>query len=199
MLLVIILTTLVVVMLLPIEMKADVHYGERKLLRLQAEAAGLQRQWLLEASTGPGGLKLMMLNDHGKPRVLAPNANGARFATKLLRTLGKAPHLRQLILRQMKPSRLDVQLLLHVGDAAATALAAGIARGAASVLPRGWRAILRLRIQPDFLSLRSALQARCIFRIRLGMIALTAFLLLAAFAAQAIKREAKTWNTPSEN
>lgn len=199
MVLLIILTGLLIVLLLPAELRADLHYGERKLLRLQAEAAGIRRQWLLEAASDSGGLRIMMLNTQGKPRILAPKASSAHLAGRMLRLLNQTPRVRRLLLHQMKPAQLDVQLLLHVGDAAATALAAGLARSFATLLPVSWRAILRLRIQPDFLSPRSALQARCIFRVRLGTIAMTALLLLATFAAQAIKKEAKTWNTPSEN
>lgn len=187
-------------LLLPIRVTVDMHHGARRLLRLHVKAAGLTRQWVLEAVRQAGGGTRLIRHKDGTAHPLPTDDSRARAVDSLMRTFRHSKAVRRFLRRHIHPERLDAQVLLHTGSAAATALLTGAVRTAAALLQGRWREVARMRILPDFLHERTTVQARCIFSLRLGTLLITSVLLLAEHAAQAINREAHSlWNTPSES
>lgn len=187
-------------MLLPVQLGADIHMDERKLARLRTETAGLQREWLVELIATPQGHRLIVVGSGEQTRSISASNMGSGPADRALKLLWDARRARRFLLQHIHPRQADALLLLHTSSAAATALLTGVARLLPAWLPIQWRKVARIRVQPDFLLDHSTLQARCIFSLRLGTILITACLLLAEHAAQAInRREQAIWNTPSEN
>lgn len=178
-------------MFIPLRVTADVHHGARRLMRLHISAAGLHREWVAEAVRGPEGRQLMIARKGRMPRTFSPPSLNASTADSLTSMLRESRPARRFLLRHTHAEQLDMQLLLHTSSAASTALMTGAVQLAVQILPAHWRGKVRLRVLPDFLRDHSTLQARCIFRLCVGTILITASLLLASHAAQAINKEAQ--------
>ena len=187
-------------LLVPVRLTADVHHGARKLLRLTVAVAGLRRQWLLEVSEPLQGRQLTVCGREGPARTMDMSQMGSGPWQQAMQLLRRNKPARRFLMRHIHLHRLDAQLLLHTASAASTALLTGAVQTLAACMQPGWRSVTRLRVLPDFLRERSTLQAKCIFSLRPGTLLITACLLLADAAAQAInRRERAIWNTPSEN
>ena len=149
---------------LPLTLRAEVYRHASTRWTLRADCAGLHRTWRFGAVSGgtqlqPSRVKL------------------------LLDSLRRADRARRFLLRHTRLSALDALLLLRTGDAAHSALLAGTLSGVAR-LPTAWRRSVRIRVLPEFFRAHSTIQARCIIRLRLGTIILTAMMLLAATLRQ---------------
>ncbi len=191
---------LTAMLMLPLRLQADIHRGQRRLMRLQFTLAGLRRQWLIESQSTPAGRQVTLTGSPGHTRQIRPSGQQRQTLRSLRRTLQSHPALRRFLLDHLHPEQLDAQLLLHTGSAASTALLTGALQTLVRAVPSRWVRMARVRILPDFLREYSTFQARCIFTVRLGILLITAGLLLAIRAAQAMNREGHTlWNTPSEN
>lgn len=177
-------------MLIPVCVTADVHHGARRLMRLHIATAIWQREWVAEALHGPEGLQLLIRRKGDAPRTVSADTLSGSPADKLLPLLRVSRPARRFLIRHTHAERLDMQLLLHTSSAASTALLTGALQTTLLLLPPQWRRISRIRVTPDFLRDRSTLQARCIFRLCVGTLFITAGLLLAEHVAQAINREA---------
>ncbi len=99
--------------------------------------------------------------------------------------------LRRLIIRHVHLRTLDALILLHTGDAAATALLSG-AMDAIGRIP-AWRQTARIRTLPDFFRGYTSAQARCIIQAKLGTLV---YIIIAAFVR---RKEANAWNIPLAN
>ncbi len=73
--------------------------------------------------------------------------------------------------------RLDVQAWLHTGDAARSALLSGAFHGILACIPPLHRKEVRLQILPEFFREHSTVNLRCIIRLKLGTLLLTAVML----------------------
>lgn len=187
-------------MFIPLRVTADIHHGARRLMRLHISTAGFRGEWVAEAVRGQEGHQLLVARRGRKPRTLSPASLHVGAAESLTSMLRESRPARRFLMKHVHAEQLDIQLLLHTASAASTALMTGAVQLAVQLLPAHWRGKLRLRILPDFLRDRSTLQARCIFRLCMGTLLITAGLLLASHVAQAINKEAHLiWNTPSEN
>ena len=196
----VILTALTILMALPLRVQIDLHRGQRRLLRLQAGIGHVTRTWMIESQRTPQGRVISVTGHNGHMRQIRPGSQQRRMASTWLRLLRHCRAARRFLMRHMHPLQLDAQLMLHASSAASTALATGGLRMIIAALPARWVRVARLRILPDFLNDHSTLQTRCIFLTRPGTLILTAGLLLAHVAWQAINREVQSlWNTPSEN
>ena len=73
--------------------------------------------------------------------------------------------------------QLDVQALLHTGDAARSALLSGAIHGIVACIPPLHRKEVRIQILPEFFREQSTVNLRCIIRLKLGTLLLTAGML----------------------
>ena len=147
-------------------LQADLHrFGSTRLLMI-AQAAGIHKFW--QISSLPGA---------------ASRLRRSR-GSLLLGTLLRADHTRRFLLRHMRLEMLDVLLLLRTEDAARTALLSGAAQGLLQCIPAAHQKNVCIRVLPDFFRAHTTVQARCIIRIRLGILLLTAGMLLAAYLRQ---------------
>lgn len=185
----VLLITLIVFML-PLKIHADIHHGQRRVIQLSITVCGLCRRWLLEIVRTADGSRIRIARPGSAPKILRTAPVHANAARKALRIFRFSSHARQFLLHHLQPQQLDALIRVHTGSAAATALLTGSLHPLPILLPQSWRDVLRLKIVPEFVQEHSSLQARCIFSLRLGIIAITAGLLLAEYAVQAIKREA---------
>lgn len=77
--------------------------------------------------------------------------------------------------------RLDVLMLLRTGDAARSALLAGGIRSLLQCIPPLHRREVRIRVLPEFFREHSTFSLRCIIRLKLGTLLLTAGMLALMF------------------
>ena len=183
------LITLILFML-PVKIHADIHHGQRRIMQLSITVCGLCRRWLLEIVRTTEGSRIRVARPGAAPRTIHPEPIRVNAARKMLRIIRSSGHARQFLLRHLQPQQLDALIRVHTQSAAATAMLTSSLHPLPLLLPQSWRDVLRLKIVPEFIQDNSSIQARCIFSLRLGIIAITAGLLLAEYAAQAIKREA---------
>lgn len=196
------LTVPILLCFLPFLLQADLRWDEGRIrLRLLLRLAVLHRQWRLLLSRSAQGHQLTLLDEDGQSRP-APEIAPDSLPGQALALIRRADKARRFLLRHTHPDRLDAQLIIGTSGASRTALLTGTARAVTGLLPAAWRGRLRLRVRPDFIHDRTALQLRCIIRMKLGTMVITSVMLLAALAAeQAVKaREAfRQWITRSEN
>lgn len=184
----------------PVYLTADLHHGTRRLLRLRMEILTFRQEWLTEAVCDGGRHGLIIHRKGVAPRSVDAGSLRGKSADRMRRILHGSRRARKFLMAHTHAVQIDAQLLLHTPSAAATALLTGAVHTALRLIPSQWRRVSRIRILPDFLRDRSTLQARCIFRLCMGTLLITAGLLLTDLAAQVINREAHSiWNTPSEN
>ena len=187
-------------MAVPLWITTDIHHGARKLMRVQITLIGLHREWLAETVGAPGERRLIIRRNGREARSVSSSDISGSPADTLRTMLRENRRVRRYLSAHTHAEQICVQLLLHAPSAASTALLTGTAQTLLHLLPSRWRRISRIRVTPDFLHDQSTLQARCIFRLRVGTLLITAGLLLADHVARAINREAQSiWNTPSEN
>lgn len=196
------LTASVLVCFLPVILQGDFRWDEKSArLHLLLRLAGLHGQWRLLLNRGAQGHQLTLLDEDGHSRP-APEIAPDSLPGQALALMRRADKARRFLLKHTHPEKLDALLVIGTSGAARTALLTGTARAVTALLPPAWRGRLRLRVSPDFIHDRTALQLRCIIRVKLGTMVITSVMLLAAVAAeQAGKaREAFTqWITRSEN
>lgn len=186
--------------LLPLQIRLDLLRGRERLLTVALTYCGFTGRWTIRAHATPRGHVFILTGQDGRIRRFTAPQQRRQQARSLARRLWQCRTARRYLLRRLHPRQLDAQLQLHSPSPASTALAACSLQTLLRALPPRWLRIARIRILPDFISGHSTLQARCIFRILPGTLIVTAGLLLAQAAWQAINREAqRIWNTPSEN
>lgn len=131
------------------------------------------------------GHRVFRVDKKGRERPLKGTTSASALPVlKLLRTVMRGDHARRRFFRGITLLRLDAAVNVSLGDAARTALTAGILQGLWRALPCSWRRRARLQVRPDFLNGRGSLQARCIVFFHLGTLILTAALLLLSYAME---------------
>ena len=108
---------------------------------------------------------------------------------KMLRVLLHGDHRAwRYLLGHSRLLRMDVQAFLHTGDAARSALLSGALRSLLTCIPPLHRKEVRLQILPEFFREHSAVNLRCIIRLKLGTLLVTAGMLgLMFLQAQQLK------------
>lgn len=175
-------------LLLEVRIQADLRHGNGTQARLILRIAGIHRTWRLMRAAGD--TQVFMAREDGM-HVLSPGGLPADRGWLLLSVFRRADAARRFLLRHVHLDRLDAQLALRTADAARTALVTGALRGIAAQLPMRWHGKVRIRVLPEFLRASSAVQARCIIRLRLGTILLTAMMLLSAYLRQRHLKESE--------
>ena len=108
---------------------------------------------------------------------------------KLLRVLLHGDHRAwRYLLGHSRLLRMDVQAFLHTGDAARSALLSGALRSLLTCIPPLHRKEVHLQILPEFFREHSTVNLRCIIRLKLGTLLVTAGMLgLMFLQAQQLK------------
>ena len=165
-------------LLLEVRIQADIHQGNGTQMRLILRVAAFQHTWhLLRAA---GSKQVFAAGKHGM-RALSHSGLSADRGRMLLALFRRADRARRFLLHHTHLDHLDAQLSLRTADAARTALITGALRGIAAQLPMRWHGKVRIRVLPEFLRTYTTMQLRCIIRLRLGTILLTAMMLLTAY------------------
>lgn len=151
---------------LPMTIQADVHHHDQTQARIIAQYTLLAKEWRISGLPGA-----------------AAQFRQSR-SRLLLDALIRADKARKFLLHHIHLDRLDALILLHTGDAARSSLLSGGLQGALTCIPAAQRKAVRIRVLPEFFRAHSTVQARCIIRIRLGTLILTAMMLLAAYFRQ---------------
>lgn len=147
---------------LPVTLQADVHYHASTRARIIVHVAGLTKTWHFSGLTGA-----------------ATQLRQSRIRL-LLEMFRRADKARVFLLHNIHINQLDALILLCTGDAARSALLTATIQGTLGCIPHLRRRNVRIRVLPDFFRERSTVSARCIIRLRVGTIILTATMLLIA-------------------
>ena len=115
-----------------------------------------------------------------------------KSALQFLRALKKADGARGNLRRCVQVRMLEIRAKIHLPHAGQAALASAFLQSLMKAIP-----VLRGSIQPAFRE-KSALQARCIFDSRLGMLCSAGLLGLFSYRLAA-KKEEEAWIIPSGN
>jgi len=145
-------------MMLPMTIRADLHRCGVTHLHIRMEIAGIHKSWTRTGLPGPGTLR---------------ESKVSGILTFILR----ADKARGFLLRRLHLKRLDSLILFRTEDAARSALLCGTLQGVLSCIPAIRRQPARIQVLPEFFRAHSTVDVRCIIRLRLGTIILTAGLL----------------------
>lgn len=145
-------------LLLPVTLTLSLEYQETARTDVSIHFATLHKSWTFS----------------GLPRTSAAFRQSRRH--KFFSALHHADAAKSFLLQHTHLVRLDALILLHTGDAARTALLTGALRSVLmAALPHQK---VRIALHPDFFHAHSAINIRCIIRWKLGILLLTAWLLL---------------------
>lgn len=167
-----------------ITLRAEVyHFGDTQA-RITLTLAGVHKTWLLQLVKTPQGRRLLASGKEGIKPLQTGGLRQSR-ARLILGTLRRADKARAFLLRRVHLDALDGLVLLRTEDAAKSAVITGGIQAVLNCIPALGRRHVRIRVLPDFFRAHTTVNARCIIRIRVGTIILTAgMLLLAALREQ---------------
>lgn len=148
---------------LPVTIQADVYHYAATQARITARLVCFTKTWRISGLSG-AAVRL--------------RRSRSRMLLDLLR---RADGARRFLLRHAHLDRLDALVLLRTEDAARTAILSGTAQSIPAFIPAARRNGVRIRVLPEFFRAHSTVSARCIIRIRLGTIIVTATMLLIAY------------------
>ena len=155
------------VLLLPVTFLVTAMHDEKTSYRVTINYLFFRKTW-------PSGKK-----NGSKPK--------PRHGQNLLSRLREAAEVNRFVRQHIHLEALDALIILNAGDAAVCSLLSGGLQGIMNI-PALPRKKVHIRILPDFFRGRTTWQARCIFRLRLGIILLTMLMLLAS----RLQRKART-------
>ena len=147
---------------LPVTVQVDIHHERQTSLKVKMNLASVHKTWSVSDLSGTA------------------KQSDLRRKSQMLSLLHRADRARRFLLAHAELLKLDALILLHMDDAAQTALLTGVLRPLAQ-LPRKK---VRICVQPDFYHPCSSAQIRCMFLWRLGTLLLTSVMLLAAYLRQ---------------
>lgn len=164
----------------PMELQLALNAGEGVSGQARLCLWGVPLRWVFRTQREKRHVRLLVRGGRvhtGEHQAAAPSSQRAKvWAGMLLRT-DKA---RRLFFGGIRLTRCDAWLRLAWKDAAKTALLAGALASLGACLPE----VARLRVTPDFWGEHSAFSLRLGLFLRLGTLAATALLLLAAWAGE---------------
>lgn len=178
------------VMLLTITIQADLHHFGTTQARICIRIAGIHKTWRLMLLRTEQGHRLV-LADKDSARPLDAGQLRKSRGSMLLGALRRADKARKFLLRHTHLDRLDALLLLRTEDASRSALLAGTIRSTLACIPAVRRKGVHIRVLPEFFRAHSTVNARCIIRLRLGTIILTAMMLLIAYIREQRQQKAR--------
>lgn len=168
---------------LDVRIQADFQHRDETRARFIVSIAGIHKTWrMLLARTARGRQVMLAQKDGARP--LSSNRFRTDRGRLLWELFRRADRARHFLLHHMQLDRLYVLALLRTGDAAGSALLSGALQGIAAGIPACRRRKVCIRVLPEFFRVHSTVKARCIIRLRLGTILLTAMMLLFAYLRQ---------------
>lgn len=167
----------------PVRLTAELRWLDAADLALCWRIWGVPLRQRMHLYPAGGRQRLTMQTGDLPPR--EPPPEKLRRALAALGTLLRTDKARRWFLRIIRLERLDALFSPSLQDASATALVGGLAAGLAALVPRRHRKRIRLRVQPDFFTGRTSLQARCIIFFHLGSLLPAAAMVLAAALLEA--------------
>lgn len=165
---------------LEVTLQADLRHFDATQARVQLRIGGMHKTWLLHLVRTEQGHRLILSGDQGVHPLDAGQIRQSR-GSLLLDALRRADKARRFLLNHTHLDKLDGFVLLRTEDAARSALLAGTLQNLLTCIPAVRRNGVRIRVLPEFFRAHSTVNARCIIRLRLGTIILTAGMLLAAY------------------
>lgn len=165
---------------LEVTILADLRHFESTRARVILRIAGVHKTWRLMLLQTEQGHRLVLADNYGAHPLDANQLRQSR-SSKLLDALRRADKARGFLLHHIRLDRLNTLVLLRTEDAARSAVLSGTVQGALACIPALHRKAIRIQVLPEFFRAHSTVNARCIIRIRLGTIILTAMMLLMAW------------------
>lgn len=175
---------------LEMNLQADLHHFDRTQGRFILRIAGIRKIWQVMLVRTAQGHRLVLADEDSTRPLDAGQLRRSR-GSMLLDALRRADKARKFLLKHTHLDRLDALLLLHAEDAARSALLSGTVRSVLYCIPAVRRKAVRIRVLPEFFRAHSTVNARCIIRIRLGTIILTAMMLLIAYIREQRQQKAR--------
>ena len=173
MLMLLLVLLLTYICFLPVTLQADVHHHAATQAQIKARLMGIEKTWLIRGLSG------------------AATQLRQRRSRMLLELLLRTDKARGFLLQHIRLDRLDALVLLRTEDAARSALLTGALRSVLICIPAVRRGRVRIQVLPEFFRAHSTVNARCIIRIRLGTIILTAMMLLIAHIREQRQQKAR--------
>lgn len=158
---------------LPVTIRVDASHHAQTRMRFAARYALLTKEWRF---SGLPGAAAQFRQSRSRP---------------LLDALRRADKARNFLLRHVHLDTLTALILLRTQDAARSALLTGTVRSVLACIPAARRRGVCIRVLPEFFRPHSTVMARCIIRIRLGTIILTAMMLLIAYIREQRQQKAR--------
>ena len=169
--------------MLEVRVQADLQHSDATRARVRLNIAHLHKTWRLMLVRTERGHRVILADEYSARPLDTGELRQSR-GSHLLDALIRADKARHFLLRHTCLERLDALALLRTQDAARSALLCGMAQGALACIPAARRKGVHVRVLPEFFRTHSTVNARCIIRVRLGTIVLTATMLLAAYLRQ---------------
>lgn len=162
------------VMLLDVRAEGELHHAADTQVQLCVRVGPLHRRRTYRLTRTADGHRLTIADAYGT-RVIRPGGRHApgHGLTAVLRHAGGA---RRFFVRHLHLDALEGLLLLRVDNAAHAALLCAAVSGGLCCIPPGRRR--GLRVLPEFFRPHSTVHVRCIIRVKMGILILTAGLLL---------------------
>lgn len=158
------------VMCLDVRVEGTLHHAEDTQVRVCVCVGLIHRRWTYRLTRTADGHRLTVA-DAGGTREIRPGGRHAsgQGLTAVLRRAGDA---RRFFLRHLHVDALEGLLLLRMNNAAHAALLCAAVNGGLCCIPPGRRR--GLRVLPEFFRPHSTAHVRCIIRVKLGILILTA-------------------------
>ena len=184
------LLLLLISMLLTFTVQTDFHHFDTTQARICVRIAGIHKTWRLMLLRTEQGHRLVLAGEDSARPLNTGQLRTSRGGI-LLGSLRRADKARKFLLRHARLDRLDAFILLRMEDAAHSALLSGSVRSVLSCIPAVRRKGVHIRVLPEFFRAHSTVNVRCIIRIRLGTIILTAMMLLIAHIREQRQQKAR--------
>lgn len=180
-----------VLLITPIYIQADLRHYHESQVQIMLRWGPIRRIWRLKLAATPQGHRILLTGPDGAQHPFHPADVSGSHADRMLRALMQADKARRFLLHRTKLRTLQGMICLRTEDAAHTAIISGALQSLTQILPRHWRHKIRLCVKPDFYRAHTTLQARCILQLHLGIIIITAGMLLASYIAMQRKPAAR--------
>lgn len=175
------LLTLLLIMnaaFIELRIAGEFHHAETTEGQLCVSLGRLRRVWRFRLVRTAQGHRLVIAHEHGA-RSVAPGDMHAPKHGGMTQLLRRAAGARRFLLRHIHWDTVQGLLLLRMDNAAHSALVCGAAAGILRCIPALHRA--KLCVLPEFFRPHSTVHLKCIIRVKVGTIILTAGMLLLAW------------------
>lgn len=181
-------------LLLDIRAGGEFHHTDATDGRVFVSLGRLHREWRFRLIRTADGHRLVIEDGQGA-RSVSPGGMHPQGHPGMAQVLRRAAGARRFLLRHLHLDEAGGLLLLRTGSAAHSALLCGAAAGILACIPAKRRA--DIRILPEFFRAHSTAHVRCIIRLKLGILLLTAGMLLPAWyrMRHAQEREESAYGT----